>query len=53
MYHYLGKRFVIPWAALLAPAVTISLFTAAFYVVSRGLNQVVDPHLRSDFHQEK
>lgn len=40
---------VVPWYALLAPAIAISLFTAAFYMVSRGLHQVVEPRLRSDY----
>lgn len=51
-FTYSTLNFVIPWAALMAPAVAISLFAAAFYMVSRGLNQVVDPHLRADFYQE-
>ena len=52
-FTYSTLNFIIPWTALLAPAVAISLFAAAFYMVSHGLNQVVDPHLRTDFHQEK
>lgn len=52
-FTYSALNFIIPWAALLAPAGAISLFAAAFYMVSGGLSQVVDPHLRSDFNQEK
>ncbi|MCP4356558.1 MAG: ABC transporter permease [Chloroflexi bacterium] len=52
-FIYSTLNFIIPWAALLAPAVAISLFAAAFYMVSLGLNQVVDPHLRADFHREE
>jgi peptide/nickel transport system permease protein len=39
----LGKT---PWIQLLAPAVALSLFAAAFYFVSRGLHEVAEPRLR-------
>jgi peptide/nickel transport system permease protein len=52
IYSALTYRIInatIPWSALVAPATMISLFTAAFYMVSRGLHQVVEPRLRDDF----
>lgn len=49
-FIYSSLNFVIPWTALTAPALTISLFAAAFYMISRGLHQVVEPRLRSDLH---
>ncbi len=36
----------IPWGQLLAPGVCLSLFAAAFYLVSRGLHEVAEPRLR-------
>jgi len=39
----LGKT---PWLQLAAPAASLSLFAAAFYMVSRGLHNVVEPRLR-------
>ncbi|MGB4675821.1 MAG: ABC transporter permease subunit [Aggregatilineales bacterium] len=35
------------WAAIFAPALALSLFAAAFYFISRGLHDVVDPRLQS------
>lgn len=34
------------WHVLIPPSITLSLFAAAFYFVSRGLQQVADPRLR-------
>jgi peptide/nickel transport system permease protein len=48
-FTYFILNFVTPWSALMAPAVTISLFTASFYMVSRGLHQVIEPRLREDY----
>jgi ABC-type dipeptide/oligopeptide/nickel transport system permease component len=39
----LGK---IPWLQLAAPAAALSLFAAAFYMVSRGLHDIAEPRLR-------
>ena len=39
----LGK---IPWSQLIAPAICLSLFAAAFYMVSRGLHDIAEPRLR-------
>jgi ABC-type dipeptide/oligopeptide/nickel transport system permease subunit len=39
----LGK---IPWLQLAAPAVALSLFAAAFFMVSRGLHDIAEPRLR-------
>ncbi len=50
-FTYSILNYVTPWAALMAPAITISLFAAAFYMISRGLHQVVEPRLRSDSHK--
>jgi peptide/nickel transport system permease protein len=36
----------IPWGAIMAPTLALSLFTAAFYMVARGLQEVADPRLR-------
>jgi ABC-type dipeptide/oligopeptide/nickel transport system permease component len=36
----------MPWHQLLAPGIALSLFSAAFYLVSRGLHEVVEPRLR-------
>jgi len=47
-FTYSTLNFVIPWLALAAPAIAISLFTAAFYMVSRGLHLVVEPRLRDE-----
>jgi peptide/nickel transport system permease protein len=38
----------IPWMALIAPSLALSLFAAAFYLVARGLHEVADPQLRED-----
>lgn len=35
-----------PWNTLVPPAMAISLFAFAFYLVSRGLHRVADPRLR-------
>jgi peptide/nickel transport system permease protein len=34
------------WHTLIPPSVALSLFAAAFYLVSRGLHEVADPRLR-------
>jgi cell division protein FtsL len=31
----------------MAPAVTISLFAAAFFMISRGIHEVIEPRLRA------
>ena len=49
---YRAVNASIPWNALLAPALAISLFAAAFYMVSRGIQQVVEPRMREDLHLE-
>ena len=49
---YRAVNVTIPWNALLAPALAISLFAAAFYMVSRGIQQVVEPRMREDLHLE-
>lgn len=36
-----------PWFALALPAIAISLFAGSFYMVSRGIHQVVEPRLRT------
>ncbi|MGF1503932.1 MAG: ABC transporter permease subunit, partial [Anaerolineae bacterium] len=36
----------IPWHALLPPALALSVFALAFYLVSRGLLDVADPQGR-------
>lgn len=36
----------IEWHTLLPPSMAISLFAAAFYLLSRGLHEVADPQLR-------
>jgi peptide/nickel transport system permease protein len=36
----------ISWGQLLAPGICLSLFAAAFYLVSRGLHEVAEPRLR-------
>jgi peptide/nickel transport system permease protein len=50
-FTYSTLNFITPWAALMAPAIAISLFAAAFYMISRGLHQVVEPRLRSDINK--
>ena len=35
-----------PWFALTPPAIAISFFAGSFYMVSRGVHQVVEPRLR-------
>lgn len=44
-----GRQFGlgIPWTALLAPALALSLFAGGFYMVSAGLREVLDPRLRA------
>jgi len=37
----------IPWNALIVPAVALSLFSAAFYLVSVGLREVADPRFKA------
>ena len=34
------------WHVLIPPSIALSLFAAAFYLVSRGLHEVADPRLR-------
>lgn len=49
IYYVFAYRFLdvnVPWNALVFPGLTISLFAAAFYMVSRGLHLVVEPRLR-------
>jgi ABC-type dipeptide/oligopeptide/nickel transport system permease subunit len=41
-----GISSAMPWAQLLAPGLALSLFSAAFYFVSRGLHEVAEPQLR-------
>jgi len=36
----------VEWQVLIPPSISLSLFAAAFYFVSRGLHQVADPRLR-------
>lgn len=36
----------IPWIALLAPTLSLSSFSAAFYFIARGLHDVADPRLQ-------
>ncbi len=51
---YLGVTFRDPidgsiaWNSVLAPAIAISLFSAAFFAVSVGLRTITDPRLRRD-----
>jgi peptide/nickel transport system permease protein len=37
----------IPWISVIAPAASLSLFAAAFYLVSVGLREVADPRFRA------
>lgn len=36
----------VPWHELLPPAMALSLFAAAFYLIARGLHEVADPNLQ-------
>jgi ABC-type dipeptide/oligopeptide/nickel transport system permease component len=36
----------IPWMAIIAPTLALSLFAAAFYLIARGLHDVADPRLQ-------
>ncbi len=36
----------VPWHELLPPSLSLSLFAAAFYLIARGLHEVVDPTSR-------
>ncbi len=45
-FTYRVLNFIIPWNAIIAPAVAISLFAGAFYMISRGLHEVIEPRLR-------
>ncbi len=38
---------ITPWVAILAPTLSLSLFAAAFYFISRGLHDVADPRLQT------
>jgi len=40
----LGKT---PWMQLVSPALALSLFAAAFYMVSRGLHDLAEPRIRN------
>jgi peptide/nickel transport system permease protein len=40
----LGKR--VQWNEIVPPSVALSLFAASFYLVARGVHEVVDPRLR-------
>jgi peptide/nickel transport system permease protein len=44
--QYLVVNAEIPWHAMMAPAVAISLFAAAFFMISRGIHEVIEPRLR-------
>lgn len=35
----------IPWSEIVAPALALSLFAAAFYMIARGLQDITDPRL--------
>ena len=37
----------VPWNALIVPAAALSLFAAAFYLVSVGLREVADPRFKA------
>jgi peptide/nickel transport system permease protein len=37
----------VEWHVMIPPSIALSLFAAAFYLVSRGLHEVADPRLRS------
>lgn len=37
----------VPWTALIAASAALSLFAGAFYLVASGLQEVLDPRLRS------
>lgn len=37
----------VPWTALIAASAALSLFAGAFYLVSSGLQEVLDPRLRA------
>ncbi|MGF1506101.1 MAG: ABC transporter permease subunit [Anaerolineae bacterium] len=38
----------LPWAQILAPSLSLSLFAAAFYFVARGLQDVADPRIKGE-----
>lgn len=44
--YYRAINATIPWNMLIAPGLALSLFAAAFYMVSRGVHKVADPRLR-------
>lgn len=44
LYEYLGHS--VQWHAILPPVIAFSVFGLAFYLISRGMLQVVDPRLR-------
>lgn len=46
-YNFLNPE--TPWFAIVAPAMAISLFAASFYMISRGLQDVIEPRLRSEY----
>lgn len=45
-FAYSNINVNTPWFALTPPALAISLFAGSFYMVSRGVHQVVEPRLR-------
>jgi ABC-type dipeptide/oligopeptide/nickel transport system permease component len=45
-FYWLRGDSVMPWHALIPPAVALSLFAASFYLISRGLHTVAEPRLR-------
>jgi ABC-type dipeptide/oligopeptide/nickel transport system permease subunit len=38
---------LVAWHAILPPAIALSLFSAAFYLVSVGLREVADPRIKA------
>lgn len=51
-FAYSGFGAGRPWFSLAPPAIAISLFAGSFYMVSRGIHQVVEPRLRSPEQME-
>lgn len=51
-FAYSGIGSNDPWFALAPPALAISLFAGSFYMISRGVHQVVEPRLRSPDQME-
>lgn len=44
--YYRAVNATIPWNMLTAPGLALSLFAAAFYLISRGVHRVADPRVR-------